>query len=167
MNNQSGYIALIVAGGSGSRSGFDTPKQYLPLLGNSVIGHSVALFARDPDCRAVYIALGPAHREACSNAIAGIDGTITLLETAGESRQATVRASLGALAALKELHDGATILVHDAARPCLNPPALLFRYKERLCFSPAGTRFLHDRACGDEGDERAREMNRSCSISSR
>lgn len=119
MNNQSGYIALIVAGGNGSRSGFDTPKQYLPLLGNTVIGHSVALFARDPKCRAVYIALGTAHRQACSDAIAGIDGNIILLETAGKSRQATVRASLDALAARKELHEDTTILVHDAARPCL------------------------------------------------
>ena len=119
MSNKSGYIALIVAGGTGSRSGFDRPKQYLPLLGNSVIGHSVSLFAHDTQCSAVYIAINPDHRKQCEDAISGIVGNIVLLETASETRQATVRASLTELASRKAISDETTILVHDAARPCI------------------------------------------------
>ncbi len=119
MDNKAAYIALIVAGGIGSRSGFDHPKQYLPLLGNTVIGHSVALFARDTRCRAIYIAINAQHRALCEAAIAGIDANIVILECAGDNRQATVRASIEQLAKDKIFADDTTILVHDAARPCL------------------------------------------------
>lgn len=124
MDNKPDYIALIVAGGTGSRSGFDRPKQYLPLLGNSVIGHSVALFARDPQCSAVYIAINSVHKKQCQAAIDGIAGNITLLETASDTRQATVRASLAELSTRKLIGANTTILVHDAARPCVNADLL-------------------------------------------
>lgn len=120
MDNKSGYIALIVAGGTGSRSGFDHPKQYLPLLGSSVMGHSVGVFARDPACTGIYIAIKPEHAKACQAAIAGIIGNITVIETARDTRQATVRASMAELTSRKALPRESTILVHDAARPCIS-----------------------------------------------
>lgn len=129
--NNSNYIALIVAGGTGNRSGFARPKQYLPLLGRSVIGHSASVFSHDPRCTAVYIAIAPEHRDLCNAAIAGIAGPITLLETAGESRQATVRASLDLLAAQNAVGEGTTILVHDAARPCLTSDIITALLDER------------------------------------
>lgn len=137
MNNNSTYIALIVAGGNGSRSGFDRPKQYLPLLGNSVIGHSVALFAQDPHCSAIYIAISAAYSKDCSDAISGINANITLLETAGDSRQATVRASLAEIAKRNALHADTTILVHDAARPCVTAPLINRLLQERAQGSEA------------------------------
>ncbi len=118
MNNN--YIALIVAGGSGNRSGLAVPKQYAPLLGRSVIGHSVATFAADPACTQIYIALTRDHRAQCEAAIAGIDAAkVSLIETSGETRQATVRLSLEHLHKDKRIAEDTTVLVHDAARPCL------------------------------------------------
>lgn len=119
MNKKTPYIVLIVAGGSGRRSGFNCPKQYLPLLGNTVIGHSVALFAHDPSCQAIYIAISPDHRQLCADALKGLTDTVVLLETAGNTRQSTIRASLAELAARKIINDETTLLVHDAARPCV------------------------------------------------
>lgn len=122
MDNNKKYIALIVAGGNGSRSGYDRPKQYLPLLGSSVVAHSINVFARDPRCLSVYVAINSAHREDYNRAVASIalsPSRITPLETAQDTRQATVRASLIAINTLMPVSKGETILVHDAARPCL------------------------------------------------
>lgn len=121
MDNKKGYIALIVAGGTGTRSGYTTPKQYLPLLGQTVLGHSAQLFAHDPRCSAIYIAINAEHRQQCERAITAITAKpIILLETAGDNRQATVRTSLAHLAHDAPFGDGDSILVHDAARPCLS-----------------------------------------------
>ena len=38
--------AILVAAGSGSRFGADTPKQFLPLLGRPVIRHAAERLAR-------------------------------------------------------------------------------------------------------------------------
>ena len=120
-NEKARYTALVVAGGSGSRSGFAILKQFMPLLGRTVIAHSIAVFSADPACEAIVIAVSPDQTQACRTALGDLaQEKITIIETAGDTRQATVRNSLAApqLAHLRTNHD-ATFLIHDAARPCL------------------------------------------------
>ncbi len=109
--------AILLAGGTGSRFGAETPKQFLPLAGAPVLRHAAAalLDAGVPiqpvgDPARVAAALAPlAHRPVVPG---------------GETRQDSVRAGLAALAAdAPEL-----VLIHDGARPLIPPdtiPALL------------------------------------------
>ena len=109
--------AILLAGGTGSRFGAETPKQFLPLAGAPVLRHAAAalLGAGVPiqpvgDPARVAAAQAPlAHRPVVPG---------------GETRQDSVRAGLAALAAdAPEL-----VLIHDGARPLIPPatiPALL------------------------------------------
>jgi 2-C-methyl-D-erythritol 4-phosphate cytidylyltransferase / 2-C-methyl-D-erythritol 2,4-cyclodiphosphate synthase len=109
--------AILVAAGSGSRFGTDTPKQFLPLNGKPVIRHAAeALAAHVPLLQPVGDA-APIHA-----ALVGLDHLPTV--PGGASRQDSVRAGLDALVP----HAPDIVLVHDAARPHVPPgtiPALL------------------------------------------
>lgn len=94
------------------------PKQFLPLLGQSVLGHSIAAFRRHPLQPRIYIAIDPSYRDSAA------DGDAVVLETVGDSRQHSVHRSLEAIAATGTAPD--IILIHDGARPCIDGD-LIFR----------------------------------------
>jgi 2-C-methyl-D-erythritol 4-phosphate cytidylyltransferase/2-C-methyl-D-erythritol 2,4-cyclodiphosphate synthase len=109
--------AILVAAGSGSRFGADTPKQFLTLAGKPVIRHAAEALA------ALVQHLQPVGDAApIAAALAGLKHLPIV--AGGATRQDSVRAGLEAL----EPHAPDIVLVHDAARPCLPPgtvPALL------------------------------------------
>ena len=100
--------AILVAAGSGSRFGAETPKQFLSVAGKPVIRHAAEALARD-----VHL-LQPVGDAA---AIAAALGDLPCLPTVpgGATRQDSVRAGLEALAP----HAPDVVLVHDAARPVI------------------------------------------------
>jgi 2-C-methyl-D-erythritol 4-phosphate cytidylyltransferase/2-C-methyl-D-erythritol 2,4-cyclodiphosphate synthase len=100
--------ALIVAAGSGSRMGGDTPKQYRPIAGKAVLAHSVDALASHPRIDAVRVVIGPGQEEMAREALDGRD--VGDLIGGGGERSDSVRAGLDAIP------DG-IVLVHDAARP--------------------------------------------------
>ncbi len=109
--------AILVAAGTGSRFGTETPKQFLPLARKPVIRHAAeALTAH----AALLQPVGDAS--AIDAALAGIDHLPTV--PGGTTRQDSVRLGLEVLVA----HAPDVVLVHDAARPLIPPgtvPALL------------------------------------------
>ncbi len=109
--------AILVAAGSGSRFGGETPKQFLSLAGKPVIRHAAEALLPH------VTALQPVGDAApISAALAGLD--IMPPVPGGATRQASVAAGLEALAAFAP----DVVLVHDAARPVLpagTVPALL------------------------------------------
>jgi 2-C-methyl-D-erythritol 4-phosphate cytidylyltransferase/2-C-methyl-D-erythritol 2,4-cyclodiphosphate synthase len=113
-NNSAAIVALIVAGGEGARfaggSDHSLPKQYHPLLGQSVLSHSLRRLSQHPGIGHVYVAIRPEHRRHFSTH----DGmeNVTVLETPGDTRQETVRQSLQAIGQARR------VIIHDAARPC-------------------------------------------------
>src|SRR5271155_1988065 len=105
------YWLLIPAAGTGRRFGSDTPKQYAALEGRTVIDWALAPFTDDTRCRQIIVALG------------ADDGSWTpppraLAVPGGAQRSQSVRAALAAIQARAEADDW--VLVHDAARPCLD-----------------------------------------------
>ncbi len=97
---------LLVAAGSGSRYGAPTPKQFLTLAGRPVIRHAAEAFAR------AGLAIQPVGEAApIAAALEGLDHRPVV--AGGDTRQASVRAGLEALAELAP----DIVLVHDAARP--------------------------------------------------
>ena len=111
------YIALIPAAGSGSRMGAATPKQYALLAGKPLIQHAVQRLCAHPLIAEVFVILAPGDTRfgACDWSACG--GKLTALFCGGETRAATV---FNGLLAANDAIDGADwVLVHDAARPCL------------------------------------------------
>jgi 2-C-methyl-D-erythritol 4-phosphate cytidylyltransferase/2-C-methyl-D-erythritol 2,4-cyclodiphosphate synthase len=99
--------AILVAAGSGSRFGAETPKQFLLLAGKPVIRHAAEALARAVDL------LQPVGEAA--PIAAALDGLAFLPVVAGgPTRQASVLAGLAALVP----YAPDLVLVHDAARPC-------------------------------------------------
>lgn len=100
--------AILVAAGSGSRFGADTPKQFLPLAGKPVLRHAAETLATQ-----VALLQPVGDPAAVDAALAGLDHLPTV--PGGATRQDSVRAGLEALAP----HAPDIVLVHDAARPCI------------------------------------------------
>jgi 2-C-methyl-D-erythritol 4-phosphate cytidylyltransferase / 2-C-methyl-D-erythritol 2,4-cyclodiphosphate synthase len=122
--------AILVAAGSGSRFGAETPKQFLIVAGKPVIRHAaealsehVALLQPVGDAEPIHAALD------------GIPGCLPAIP-GGATRQDSVRAGLEAL----EPHAPDIVLVHDAARPVIPQgtiPALLAALRESPGAIPA------------------------------
>lgn len=109
--------AILVAAGSGSRFGAETPKQFLPLLGKLVIRHAAETLAKH-----VQLLQPVGDAAAIGTALTGIPHLSPV--AGGATRQASVYAGLQALIG----HAPDIVLVHDAARPLIPPdtvPALL------------------------------------------
>ena len=109
--------AILVAAGTGSRFGAETPKQFLTLLGQPVIRHAArALIAAGAT-------LQPVGDAAAIDAALG-DLPHLPVVPGGATRQDSVCAGLLAL----RPHGPDFVLVHDAARPLIPPgtiPSLL------------------------------------------
>ncbi len=106
--------ALILAGGSGSRMGSLTPKQFLKISGIPIIAWSMMTFQRMNEIVGIIIA-SPKDRFPEIKKIAE-DYQITKLRaiaTGGETRQISSYHALRAY----EFHDDDIVLIHDAARP--------------------------------------------------
>lgn len=128
-------FALVPAAGHGSRMGEALPKQYLPLAGEPLIHHAVAVLAASPRLHGVAVVLAPDDRHWAAAAKPWAEGRVAALAVGGETRAASVANGLAALAA--EASDDDWALVHDAARPCLTA-ALLDRLLDAVGDDPVG-----------------------------
>ncbi len=102
--------AILVAAGTGSRFGSETPKQFLTLFGEPVIRHAARALI---DAGAALQPVGEAGPIA--EALAGLPHLPTV--AGGATRQDSVRAGLLAL----QPHAPDFVLIHDAARPFIPP----------------------------------------------
>ncbi len=100
--------AILVAAGSGSRFGAETPKQFLPLAGHPVIRHAARALAAE-----VMFLQPVGDAEAIGTAIGDVPHLPIV--PGGATRQDSVRAGLEAL----RPHQPDIVLVHDAARPVI------------------------------------------------
>jgi 2-C-methyl-D-erythritol 4-phosphate cytidylyltransferase len=110
------YYLVMPAAGSGRRFKGDTPKQYAPLLGRTVIEWALAPFLGDPRCAHAVVVIAESDRD--WQPVAARAASERLSATAGGAeRSVSVRRGLAALAGRAAADDW--VLVHDAARPCL------------------------------------------------
>jgi 2-C-methyl-D-erythritol 4-phosphate cytidylyltransferase len=97
--------------------GQPVPKQYLPLAGKPLIGHSLATLCASAAIRRVFVVLDPADRHWETHDWRGLGAKLAPLFCGGASRAQSVLNGLRASAGEVRGHDW--MLVHDAARPCL------------------------------------------------
>jgi 2-C-methyl-D-erythritol 4-phosphate cytidylyltransferase / 2-C-methyl-D-erythritol 2,4-cyclodiphosphate synthase len=119
------YWLVMPAAGSGRRFGAAAPKQYAQLAGRTVIEWALAPFLLDRRCAGIVVAVAPGDGEwpkiaaqlsAAHGARAEEQPRVTAV-AGGAHRSLSVRRALEALAATAAAADW--VLVHDAARPCL------------------------------------------------
>ena len=108
---------VVPAAGQGNRMGSHIPKQYLPLLGRTVLEHTLRCFLPRLDIAGVVLVLAAddAHWDRLSD---DIRSPKIILATGGAVRQESVYNGLCALHSQADEDDW--VLVHDAARPCLH-----------------------------------------------
>lgn len=114
------YWAVVPAAGVGIRMGSDTPKQYLPLNGRTVLEHTLQTLLASSKIDGVYLALSP-DDAGWSNIATNSNPKITRVDGGAERCHSVLNA-------LNLLQESAApddwVLVHDAARPCLRPEDL-------------------------------------------
>ena len=93
------------------------PKQYLHIAGQSILQHSVGAFLRHDRIEHVYVVVSPEDGYVASEL--NPDPRLTVLYCGGAARSDSVLNGL--LAMQKELHPQDWVLVHDAARPGIDP----------------------------------------------
>jgi 2-C-methyl-D-erythritol 4-phosphate cytidylyltransferase / 2-C-methyl-D-erythritol 2,4-cyclodiphosphate synthase len=112
------YWLVMPAAGTGRRFRGASPKQYAPLRGRSVIEWALAPFLADTRCAHAVVVI--AAGDPLWPGIAARLPSERLSSTAGGAeRSVSVRRGLAALAPRASADDW--VLVHDAARPCLDP----------------------------------------------
>lgn len=127
--------AVFVAGGSGTRMGGDTPKQFLELGGVPILQRSIERFLEaEPDAHIITV-LPAQHmttwKELCTKYAASFS---QMLVTGGMTRFHSVRN------ALEKVPDGAIVAIHDGVRPLVTP-ALVRRMLDAMA-APDGPRAL-------------------------
>jgi len=134
INPQPCFHALIPAAGSGSRMGSELPKQYIDLLGQPVIRHTLdALLAVDSLSR-IWVVLAPDDTY-WDRYVWPADRRIALLRCGGATRAESVANALAVIAD----HTSADtwMLVHDAARACVSS-RLVEKMVSALADDPVG-----------------------------
>jgi 2-C-methyl-D-erythritol 4-phosphate cytidylyltransferase/2-C-methyl-D-erythritol 2,4-cyclodiphosphate synthase len=108
-------VALVAAAGSGSRAGFDIPKQYARVGGEILLRRTLLALVRQQVIDAVQVVIGASDLPLYQEAVAGLP---KLLEpvVGGGTRQQSVRLGLEALTSISP----DVVLVHDGARPFVN-----------------------------------------------
>jgi 2-C-methyl-D-erythritol 4-phosphate cytidylyltransferase len=110
---------MVPAAGSGSRMRSEQPKQYLSLLGQPLIRHTLAVLCASPVIDRVYVVLSVGDQEWDSYDWTPFGDRLVPLFCGGASRADSVLNGLRAIA--DDTSESDWVLVHDAARPCLAP----------------------------------------------
>lgn len=107
--------AIIVAAGTGSRSGGDIPKQYRSVAGKPMLRHSVEAFASHNAVTTIIVVIGKGQQQQAEAAIGG--ACVVHFVSGGAERRDSVN---NALQYLEKQGFSGNILIHDAARPFLS-----------------------------------------------
>lgn len=126
-------FALIPAAGSSARFGGRVPKQYAQLAGAPVIVRTLQALLEWGALDRVFVVLAPGDTRFAQ---AWTDSPLVVpLNCGGATRSESVGNGLNAIASRVADHDW--ILVHDAARPCIDA-ALLARLADAIGDDPVG-----------------------------
>ena len=115
MNKSIQCWAVVPAAGVGKRMQADRPKQYLPLVGKTVIEHTLSRLVQSGAFKGVAVAISIEDPYWPELDISQHPQVITA--PGGKERADSVLSALKALQGQADEQDW--VLVHDAARPCL------------------------------------------------
>ena len=110
-------IAIILAGGTGSRLGYEIPKQFLKIAGKTVIEHTVDVFEKNTCIDEIAIVIHESYISDIENMTLKNEWKkVKKILKGGAER---FESSLAAIKAYKEFHND-NLIFHDAVRPMVN-----------------------------------------------
>ena len=119
------FSFIMLAGGSGTRVGWDIPKQFIRIAGKTLLEHSLdCLVAVKPEAKIIVVAPGDLI-DMTRSLVAKYDKAEVII--GGSTRQGSTLAALKHLAA----NPPKNIIIHEAARPFLNK-SILFEVIDAL-----------------------------------
>ena len=118
--------AVIVAGGSGTRMGNVTPKQFLLLKGKAVLWYTMDSFLRAYDDMHIILVLPKDHLKKGEKIINQLnaEGSVTMVE-GGNTRFDSVKKGL------QQVKESSVVFVHDGVRCLISVPLI------RRCYNQA------------------------------
>lgn len=112
-------IAVILAGGSGTRMGSDIPKQFIDVYGKPLIIHTIESFDVNSQIDQIVIACKEEWQEDLKIWIRKFGlNKVKYIVSGGSTRQESVYNSIRALAGVCKEDD--ILVIHDAARPLIS-----------------------------------------------
>jgi 2-C-methyl-D-erythritol 4-phosphate cytidylyltransferase len=110
-------VAVLLAGGVGTRVGLDVPKQLIKIAGRPIMEHTLAILDAHEDVDEIIIMMAPGHLDPVREIVRSGDyaKVSQILEGAATRNDTTLRA----LDALPE--EECNVLLHDAVRPLVSP----------------------------------------------
>jgi len=115
-------MGIIPAAGLGLRMRSDTEKPYIMIGGRSILAHTLSVFEACPAVDGYVLVVEPARVQSCRalfSETAGACPKLAKVVAGGSTRQESVYLGLMALDG-----DTGSVLIHDAARPCVEQEAL-------------------------------------------
>ena len=113
-------VAVVLAGGTGTRIGRDIPKQLIPLAGRPILEHSIAAMQRSPVVDEIIVVMTPGHLDAVTEIVGrGRYDKVIQVVAGGVTRNDSTATALAVLGA-----DEVNVLIHDAARPLVSEAIL-------------------------------------------
>lgn len=110
-------VAVVLAGGTGSRVGLNIPKQLLKVAGKTILEHTLDVFQDAPEIDDIVLLMNGAHVDEARR-LAAPYSKISTVEAGGSTRNETTHTALTALSALGD--EDCWVLFHDAVRPLLD-----------------------------------------------
>lgn len=117
-------IAIILAGGTGTRMKLGMPKQLLKIAGRPIIEHTLDTFENNPLIDEVIVMMTPGYVDEIKPVTDKFSKVYKVLE-GGETRNDTTQI------ALAEIDEECNVLIHDAVRPFVSD-AIIKRCVEAL-----------------------------------
>ncbi len=115
-------VAVVLAGGTGSRLGLAIPKQLLKVAGKTIIEHSIDAFEAHAEIDEILVMMAVGHTAQAQELVdrGGYRKVVRVLDGGPERTESTAKA----IEAVAERYGTATecnVLFHDAVRPLLDP----------------------------------------------
>jgi 2-C-methyl-D-erythritol 4-phosphate cytidylyltransferase len=109
-------VAVLLAGGVGTRVGLDIPKQLIKIAGKTILEHTLAAFQAHPMVDEIVVMMAAGHLDAVRAMVraGGYDKVTQVLEGSAEGRNGTTLLALDAIPA------ECPVLFHDAVRPLVS-----------------------------------------------
>lgn len=109
-------VAVVLAGGTGTRVGLSIPKQLIKIAGKTIIEHTIAAFQASSLIDEIVILMAPGHLDPVRAIVhnGGYDKVTQIVE-GGETRNESTSRALEALGS-----EECNVLFHDAVRPLVS-----------------------------------------------
>ena len=109
-------VAVILAGGTGTRIGLNIPKQLIKIAGKPIIEHTIAAMQQSPLVDEIVVMMAPGHLDEVRAIVKKGDYVkVTQILEGAETRNDTTAAALAALG-----DEECNVLLHDAVRPLVS-----------------------------------------------